>query len=448
MLNASQLFLLLKVLMVATLVAVAVAVAYSYVDRRRRAAHRTLRTALRTALLGWLKAPAGTAVPPLVRRAARRRWHTAVLIDALSSLTAVLDDGERDRVAAMGDELRLTHFLRKGLRARDPFARAGAVESVGLIEARSLLDEVSDAMRDHSGEVRMAAAAAYARLRGIDAVPALLRMTRQENGPVAQRAAELVASFGGLAAPAILGQMDDPTPLLVRLCASGVGPVEAQPALIGALRSFQPPVRLAAARALGDVGSTWTVAALVDAALADPDTYVRSAAATALGQIGDASAVGALLALIDDPDHVVRSRAAGAIADLGAVDVIERLATSPDPDVALAARVALQTHLVQGGLRGLVSGNSSRRVSTANAVRTLIDAGYHGLAVESRDRHPDHALRAALGDILTADSLEPVDPPDDDVAVASHGAAAIAVVDGSYQLVSNQAQRGRRDRRS
>jgi hypothetical protein len=273
-------------------------------------------------------------------------------------------------------------------------------------------------------------------------------MARQESGPVAQRAAELVASFGGLAAPAILGQMDDPTPLLVRLCASGVGPVEAQLALVGALRSFQPPVRLAAARALGDVGSTWAVAALADAALADPDTYVRSAAATALGQIGDPTAVGPLLALVDDPDHVVRSRAARALADIGAIEVIERLAASPDPDVALAARVALQTHLVQGGLRGLVSGDAGRRVSTAKAVQTLIDAGYHDLAVESRDRHPDHALRAALGELIPADSPAPIVLRDHDVVTASDGAPAIAVVDGSYQLVSNKAHRGRRERLS
>ena len=95
------------------------------------------------------------------------------------------------------------------------------------------------------------------------------------------------------------------------------GPPPLRPDLLALLEAPAAHLRRRAALAVGRVGLSAGVDALV-ARLADPEAEVRQMAAFALGLIGDAGAAGALVDALDDPALRVQGRAAQALGRLGA----------------------------------------------------------------------------------------------------------------------------------
>lgn len=92
-------------------------------------------------------------------------------------------------------------------------------------------------------------------------------------------------------------------------------------------------VRLGAIEALGDIRDPRSVQPIIQRLSADPDNEVRWVAAIALGQIGDTAAVPALVAALGDPDRYVR---------FGAVMSLEMLSWSPDTEETLASMLIAQ----------------------------------------------------------------------------------------------------------
>jgi len=96
--------------------------------------------------------------------------------------------------------------------------------------------------------------------------------------------------------------------------------------------------RMAAARALGQVGSRKGVQPLVQA-LTDPEWSVRLHSAKALGQIGQKKyATEALLKALNDPEDLVRREVAIALAKLGAPEageVLKQFANTNQSDEAV-----------------------------------------------------------------------------------------------------------------
>lgn len=116
------------------------------------------------------------------------------------------------------------------------------------------------------------------------------------------------------------------------------------------LRDSSYDVRYAAAEALGVIGTSSSVDALIEA-LEDPGELVRLVAAESLGRLGRKKAVPALRRLLRDRSELVRGYAAEAIAELGAknaVGDIERALVGEHRD---AAKLRYHVALFRLGLR-------------------------------------------------------------------------------------------------
>jgi HEAT repeat protein len=103
-----------------------------------------------------------------------------------------------------------------------------------------------------------------------------------------------------LAAARALGDLDDLA--------------EAPAELIAALANGDPELRKAAAEALTNIPDPRALDAL-GRALSDPDREIRAAAVHALGHIEDERATGHLLRALKDPDREVRKLAAEALGE-------------------------------------------------------------------------------------------------------------------------------------
>jgi HEAT repeat protein len=124
---------------------------------------------------------------------------------------------------------------------------------------------------------------------------------------------------------------------------------EAVASLLASLKSDDPSVRAAAARALGEIAREAKEAIpAVGLALRDPEVAVRENAARALGQIGPAAhpTVPGLLESLRDADPRVRKAAAaalGRIGDAGATEALKVARKDPNEEVQEAVKRALKS---------------------------------------------------------------------------------------------------------
>jgi HEAT repeat protein len=115
------------------------------------------------------------------------------------------------------------------------------------------------------------------------------------------------------------------------------------PALLQALDDSDSDVREEVADALSQIGAVCVPGLL--AQTSHRDQHTRIAAIRALGQIGDPLAITTLVRALDDESAWVRAAAAEALGALVAVDAVKPLiARLSDPDRAVqqSARIALQ----------------------------------------------------------------------------------------------------------
>jgi len=110
-------------------------------------------------------------------------------------------------------------------------------------------------------------------------------------------------------------------------------------ALVDSLSSNQPELRMAAANALGRIGSKAGTKALVRH-LEDPDSRVRARAARALGRIGDPRAIAGLRERLDDPAVEVRREAADSLGRIGGEESLSALLELLDDDSETVRRIA------------------------------------------------------------------------------------------------------------
>ena len=103
-----------------------------------------------------------------------------------------------------------------------------------------------------------------------------------------------------------------------------IGDTRAVEALIEALKDRDESVRKNTVEALGEIGDARAVEALIEA-LEYEAVVVRERAAWALGRIGDVSAVEALIEALNDRDESVREHAAWALISMGDMRAVEAL---------------------------------------------------------------------------------------------------------------------------
>ena len=228
------------------------------------------------------------------------------LIPMLGDSIKECRDGTVDDFAAIGAAA--GERLVAALRDERWRVREGAAKALGLIKDRRAVDGLIAALRDRDGSVRTIAAEALGRIGDPKAIKGLMALFKDTSKLV--RVAATIA----------LTQIGEPT----------VEP------LIEGLKDENFQVRLHSVQALGGItsdyptGRSWLqdsrpVPPLI-ALLKDKDRAVREDAAIALGMIGDSSAVPALVEAMQDGAVRVRAiMALGMIADPRSVEPLIRV---------------------------------------------------------------------------------------------------------------------------
>ena len=167
---------------------------------------------------------------------------------------------------------------------------------------------------------------------GAQAVPYLIQALRDEHSGVRMAACRALGQVGDArAVPALVQALEDGN-VNIRYEACWVlgqiGDAQAGPALVDALGDMEKSVRAAACVALGKIGDPQAVDPLIQK-LRDPDSLVRREACVALGRIGDKRAVNPLIQKLGDADWDVRRAACEALGQIGdaqAVPALEKVA--------------------------------------------------------------------------------------------------------------------------
>jgi len=181
-------------------------------------------------------------------------------------------------------------------------AAAAALGRVGEAQAFAPLAQALGAP-DPLGEAAATALAALAQRHGPGAPPvqALLRGASAATGARARNLCRVLGSLGR------------------------GGEALFVPPLVALLGGDEAGVRVAAARALGNIGGEHEGVTALSLALADPDAGVRAAACRSLGQLGAGAASQALLQATHDDSAPVRAAAVHALVSLDNPIALARL---------------------------------------------------------------------------------------------------------------------------
>ena len=182
------------------------------------------------------------------------------------------------------------------LTRKEPAARMNAAKAMGELGNKRAIKPLIVTLKDPERNVRWSAVKALGRLRAEQAIEPLIAMF--EDRDVQESAVTALAQIGR---PAVLS-------------------------LIAAFTERKREVRIGAARALGQIGGTHALEALLISLREDKDRIVRARVAVALGQIGGAQAIKALVAILrEGGDKIVRASAAISLGQAGGAQAIEAL---------------------------------------------------------------------------------------------------------------------------
>ena len=290
-----------------------------------RSAHRAERVAARLRagelfrLLGG--GVAGRIGERDLRRAVSRADHEPFW-DAMEAITLTLRPRERRDLAR---SLRSSAHLareRRLLAGSEPAARRElAARRLGMLPGARGRRVLRGALARGPESVSLAAARSLARHRDLKALHWLLEHPSALARRPLPALSGLLRSFGPGARAVLIGALERgiAQPRVECACIDALGMSRCRSARETIARRLQAPhleLRVAAARALGQLGMGEAIPALVPA-LADHGWPVRAMAAQALGRLGATPAVEALSACVSDRSWWVRHHAAYALAALG-----------------------------------------------------------------------------------------------------------------------------------
>jgi HEAT repeat protein len=288
---------------------------------------------------------------------------------------------------------RYIHRLRKAPKWSE---RAHAAEVLGLAGSPAAVPALVDALRDHDEDeasVKVVAAASLAKLRDPSAIELLVKELDVDERS-SRNVAEALVEFGGLAVPALLGRLADPSHPPARLWAARIlgriGDARAVDDLIARLYDRDDRLRMAAAEALGAIGDPRALQPIVRATLRDPAPQVRAHAAGAVARIEGERAVDVLVAALADPDYATRIRALEAFETMQIEDTSPLEVALRDANGEVRRRAALALERV-GYLERIVARLTSEdRAVRLRAFAALLEVGEAGL-VESIASYVHHA---------------------------------------------------------
>ena len=275
------------------------------------------------------------------------------LIEALD----IFDGAQRDHLVEIGRRIGLADDLLEGLTSRKVGRRLDAVTALSRIADEEHQAAIEHALNDPSPEVRVQAAWALARIGSPASVPKIIRRMNSEDLWAAQLMADALTEFGSAAVAAMSADVliDSPgiegqaryLPDLVRALGS-IGDPTAEPALIHALGSEDPIIRLRAAEALGKAGSPASLPKLMRT-LEDEDWRVRVKAAAAMGDQRDGRGLKNLRSALRDSEWWVRQAAAESIGRI--VGGQQVLMDALDDEDRFARDAAIERLTLTGAVR-------------------------------------------------------------------------------------------------
>ncbi len=265
-----------------------------------------------------------------------------------------------------------------------------------------LLDLLRDGLEDPLENVACAAADALKSVGTRASMAALYRCCANE-GALGEFSADALAEIAGRVGSGrhdelllIIGNSWPHEGSLARnLCrvVGKLGIVDYVPPLVSMLGSSDPPVRIAAANALGLIGGDHEGVGALCFALADEEPNVRAAACRSLGVLASPQSCQPLLSATSDPSSLVR---AAAVQALVAIDNPVSLARMRE----IVLDDASPTVVVQA-IAGL---GSSRVDQDLNLLMSLCSSEDHEVvkaAARALTRYPAHRATAALLGLLS-----------------------------------------------
>ncbi|MBN3787861.1 HEAT repeat domain-containing protein [Burkholderia sp. Ac-20353] len=271
-----------------------------------------LAAALSHELILWLDDPEASVAG--IERVAHR--NPALVTSLVLRLAGQLLGDEHARLIQLASRLGLEARMVRDLRRRRSGIRRRAAESLALFEDDASARALTGALDDRKATVCLAAAWALAR-RGLH-VPlkqVIDKLGGLSDSMLTQELFERLASHQ-MSDLIALAADDQVLPRLrsvaIRALAAS-GDYALIPVFTDATRSRQPDVRVAAARALGQLHHPLGASSLA-ALLQDDVWYVRVAAVEAVGKINIEALDGEIETLLSDASWWVRFRAAEALA--------------------------------------------------------------------------------------------------------------------------------------
>ena len=259
--------------------------------------------------------------------------------------------------------------------------RAAVTQSILTATTPAVQERVAPAQttRESRNEAQTTSACDAGRRGDIEAIPSLIAMLGDDSktpfvkcwssdwGPALQtfkhpspgeQAALILASFGRPALASLTSQLDSSNPTVRRNAAWAIGELtnmqpgeraNAVPQLITLLGDSDEWVRMAAARALGELRDSRSLSKLV-ATLADDDWRVRELAVWALSEMKDARAVNALCnVLLSDSRVEVRRGAAEALGEISSADALPTLKQAlNDKEPSVSSKAAWAISEIEG----------------------------------------------------------------------------------------------------
>ncbi|MEV6597178.1 HEAT repeat domain-containing protein [Actinoplanes sp. NPDC051346] len=315
---------------------------------------------------------------------------------------------------------------------------------VGVLKAR---------LPTADGELAARIVRGIMRLGGLDELPVLVAtLTSNTSEHTRAAAAAALASVGHRdAIEQLMDALVKDDSAVVRLaCASTLGRLRARQAvgvLAGALSDPAGPVRVGAARALGALADTRTVAPLIRALEAEHDYQALAAIAWALGRLRNADAVPGLIMALTETSQTVRMeacRALGEIRDPAAVPGLARRLRDHSGAIRGEALKALGEIGDPSGMPHLIEALSHEEAQTRAVASTAIgrigdprgvdplmralddeNPFVRGAAAAALGRFPDRRIAARLGEVARNDP---------DSAVRSSAISSLGRVGGPRDL--------------
>jgi HEAT repeat protein len=285
-------------------------------------------------------------------REARRRGSQADLTAALDGESSGLGGARVGRLQDAACKAGLERGLLADLSSPRAVTRGRAVVLMGHLRLPSRLSAIEPLLLDPDPEVRLAAARGIAASRSLDGVLPLLRALRDEAVP-AERIIELIGRPWTVSALLLVLESAEFSSLRGEIAeALGLArrPIAAE-ALHALLETGHDEERVRACRALGRIGGSGVVPALVRA-LGDDFWPVRAQAARGLKAAGTEAPVEALLAHLGDRSWWVRAHAADALRGMGAGGIEALRGALNHPDRYARERAAEALSLVAASQPG------------------------------------------------------------------------------------------------